>query len=101
MPARTQDELGAAKQRQRALLAAHFGIPDLGGAPGVAALGVADQDAVDRGGEKVGFELERGEAHRGVGDSREGAVAAGGVGERDERSGVQIAGGGKQLGTDS
>lgn len=95
-----EHELGAAKQGEHALVAGDFGVPDLGGLSAVSPLGVAEQDAVLDGGEEVGLEFKGGEAGRAVGETGEGAVAAGGVGERDERRGVWVAGGGQQLTAD-
>lgn len=89
--------MGAAKQGEQALVAADLGIPDLGGSSAVAPLGVAEQDAVLGGGQEVRFELEGGKAGGAVRQSGEGAVAAGGVGQRDERRRVQVAGRGQQL----
>ncbi len=63
----------------------------------MASLGVAEQDAVPGGGEEIALDFKRGETGRGAGQSGQRAIAAGGIGERDERPRVQKAGGRQQL----
>src|SRR5437773_11238774 len=87
-----QNHLRAAEERDPspASLDTNRRIPDLRGAPQMHGRRAADDRAIARGAEEVGFELDGGEAARALRQARHAAVAAARVGERDARSDMQI-----------
>src|SRR6266849_4358965 len=90
---RIENQLRAAKQRERAPLLAvgHGRVPDLGGAPQVHGARLAVEPAFLRGIEEIRLELHRGEVLRVRGQVRDAAVARERVCEADDRPGVQVA----------
>ncbi len=98
--ARVKDQLRTPKQRDRlpARLILHFRVPDLGSASAVEARSNAGNRSFTGSAEEVALELDGGEVVGAVGEVGEGAVAAGRVGESDDRRRVQVAVRGKQLG---
>ena len=69
----------------------HRGVPDLGRAAAMLGRGDTVEDAVARGAEVIGFQLDRRETRRTRRQVHDAAVAAAGVGQRDDAAGVQVA----------
>src|SRR6266853_2180436 len=89
---RIENQLRAAKQRERAPLLAvgHGRVPDLGGAPQVHGARLAVELAFLRGSEEIRLELNGREILRVRGHVRNAAVACQRVGKAHDRTGVEI-----------
>src|SRR5215203_3876193 len=88
-----QDHLRAAEEREllAGFLIGDGRVPDLGGAPAVDEGGLARDRALVLGAQEVALEFDGRETRGVFGEGDEAAVAAGGVGERDDGGGVQVA----------